>query len=84
VYRRDKLTIDFDPCENDNVNTVSCEHNAAFSLEHDMTKWMSCFSKETRNLIRIDQQLIKCYDLLEDGKKVRLKSTANDGLTNEF
>lgn len=63
--------IEFEPCENDTICTVSCEHNAAFSLEHEVTKWMTCFSKETRNLIRIDQQLIKCYDLIEAGKKVR-------------
>lgn len=34
-----------------------------------MTKWSTCFSKETRNLIKIDQQLTKCFKLQAAGKK---------------
>lgn len=65
----ERLQIDFEPCENDNVTDVSIEHNAAYALEHEVTKWTTCFTKETRNVIKIDQQLVKCYKLQSAGKR---------------
>ena len=66
----ERLQIDFEACENDNMTEVSIEHNAGYALEHEVTKWQTCFSKETRNLVKIDQQLTKCLKLQSAGKKL--------------
>lgn len=41
----ERLQIDFEPCEGDSNTEISIEHNAAFALEHEVTKWTTCFSK---------------------------------------
>lgn len=66
----ERLQIDFEPCEGDTNTEISIEHNAAFALEHEVTKWLTCFQKETRNLVKVDQQLTKCYKLQSAGKKM--------------
>ena len=66
----ERLQIDFEPCEGDTNTEISIEHNAAFALEHEVTKWITCFSKETRNLVKVEQQLTKCYKLQSAGKKM--------------
>ncbi|KAI1278765.1 F-BAR and double SH3 domains protein 2 [Halotydeus destructor] len=39
------------------------------ALEAEITKWMSCFSKECRNLSRLSAQLVKCLNLHDQGHK---------------
>ena len=51
------------------MTCVSTEHNADLALQHDLTKWMSCFQKECRNLCRLSTQLVKCQNLLASGHK---------------
>ena len=65
----EELAIEFEPCDGDNVTTVSTEHNADLALQHDLTKWMSCFQKECRNLCRLSTQLVKCQNLQASGHK---------------
>lgn len=66
---REELQIDFEPCDNDNVKTVSTEYNAELALQHDLTKWLSCFQKECRNICRLTNQLVKCQTLQSQGHK---------------
>lgn len=61
--------MDFEPCDGDSVTTVSTEHNADLALQHEITKWMSCFQKECRNLCRLSTQLVKCQGLQASGHK---------------
>ena len=68
-YSSEELRIDFEPCDGDNVTTVSTQHNADLALQHDLTKWMSCFQKECRNLCRLSTQLTKCITLQQSGHK---------------
>lgn len=51
------------------MTIVSTEHNADLALQHDVTKWMSCFQKECRNLCRLTTQLVKCQNLQASGHK---------------
>lgn len=49
---------------------MSTEHNAELALQHEVTKWISCYAKECRNLIKLSQQLLKCQTLQSKGEKV--------------
>ena len=64
------MQFDFEPCDNDNITCVSLDHNAELALKHEITKWMSCYTKECRNLNKLSQQLVKCQTLQSSGKKV--------------
>ena len=63
--------MEFEPCDGDVVTIVSMEHNADLALQHEVTKWFSCFQKECRNLNRLALQMSKCRALQLDGHKVR-------------
>lgn len=63
------MIIDFEPCDGDSTTTVSTEHNADLALVHDIAKWLSCFSKECRNINRLANQLVKCQNLQTSGHK---------------
>lgn len=65
----EEIQIEFEACENDTVRTISTEHNADLALQHDITKWLTCFQKECRNLCRLNTQLIKCQNLAQQGHK---------------
>lgn len=64
------ITYEFEACKGDEIRVVSLEHNAELSLRHDVEKWLSCFSKECRNLVRLNQQLARCQTLHLGGQKV--------------
>ncbi|RWS17284.1 SH3 domain containing protein 5-like protein [Dinothrombium tinctorium] len=66
---RETLQIDFEPCENDPIMSISKENNAELALQHEITKWSACYTKECRNLNRLSQQLIKCQTMLAGGHK---------------
>uniref|UniRef100_T1K9U1 SH3 domain-containing protein n=1 Tax=Tetranychus urticae TaxID=32264 RepID=T1K9U1_TETUR len=66
---RDTLQFEFEPCDGDQIQTVSIEHNAELALQHEIAKWMSCFTKECRNLHKLNQQLTKCLNYQATGKK---------------
>lgn len=68
-HYREELCIDFEPCDGDNITTVSTDHNADLALVHDIAKWLSCFSKECRNINRLTNQLVKCQNLQASGHK---------------
>ncbi|XP_074599300.1 FCH and double SH3 domains nervous wreck isoform X2 [Brevipalpus obovatus] len=66
---RDTMLFEFDPCDNDTIREISTDHNAELALQHEISKWMTCFSKECRNLHRFNQQMQKCLNFQSKGKK---------------
>lgn len=77
--------MDFEPCDNDVTTAVSTEHNQDLALESEITKWMSCFSKECRNLSRLASQLIKCQNLQAQGHKtVEVRGQGHSNLESQI
>lgn len=81
----EEIQIEFEACENDTVRTISTEYNAGLALQHDITKWLSCFQKECRNLCRLNTQLIKCQNLASAGHKtVEVRGVGQVNLENQI
>ncbi|XP_035226162.1 protein nervous wreck-like [Stegodyphus dumicola] len=52
------ILYEFEPCDNDKINKLSIEHNAALCLSKEARRWVSCVAKEVR-VIRDSQEELK-------------------------
>ncbi|GFY41638.1 protein nervous wreck [Trichonephila inaurata madagascariensis] len=52
------ILYEFEPCDNDQINKLSIEHNAALCLSKEARRWISCVAKEVR-VIRDSQDELK-------------------------
>ncbi|CAL1262749.1 unnamed protein product [Larinioides sclopetarius] len=52
------ILYDFEPCDNDQINKLSVEHNAALCLSKEGKRWISCVTKEVR-VIRDSKEELK-------------------------
>ncbi|GFU35105.1 protein nervous wreck [Nephila pilipes] len=52
------ILYEFEPCDNDQINKLSIEHNAALCLSKEARRWISCVAKEVR-VIRDSQEELK-------------------------
>ena len=66
---RNKFNLNFEPCNNDPIQSISLEHNADYALQHEIDKWFTWFKKECRNLSQLLHQLETCQRALAEGKK---------------
>lgn len=66
---RNALSLVFEPCNNDPIQSISLEHNADYALQHEIDKWFTWFKKECRNLSQLIHQLEVCQRAFSEGKK---------------
>ncbi|GBM92086.1 F-BAR and double SH3 domains protein 2 [Araneus ventricosus] len=52
------ILYEFEPCDNDQINKLSVEHNAALCLSKEAKRWISCVAKEVR-VIRDSKEELK-------------------------
>lgn len=71
------VQYNFDPCDEDPLQSISLEHNAALCLSKEARKWASCIAKETRTLRDCTKEHAKVQAQIAAGE--RNESTADGG-----
>lgn len=61
--------LEFEPCNDDPIHSISLEHNADYALQHEIDKWFTWFKKECRNLSQLMHQLETCQRAFAEGRK---------------
>ncbi|XP_014262309.1 F-BAR and double SH3 domains protein 2 isoform X2 [Cimex lectularius] len=65
------INYEFEPCDNDNVTTVSAEHSSAASaLSKEAKRWATKLSRENANIKDAMAKLVNLQALREGGQKV--------------
>ncbi|XP_042896047.1 protein nervous wreck [Parasteatoda tepidariorum] len=69
-----KILYDFEPCDNDKINKLSIEHNAALCLSKEARRWISCVTKEVRVIKDSKEELRKLLAQAGDKPPYTLQS----------
>lgn len=69
ICLKNTINLVFEPCNDDQIQSISLEHNADYALQHEIDKWFTWFKKECRNLSQLIHQLEKCQRAFAEGKK---------------
>lgn len=65
------IQYDFEPCDNDNVNKVTADHNSAVvSLGKEAKRWATRIARETNNIRECARKLQVFQALRDSGQKV--------------
>ncbi|XP_055939388.1 protein nervous wreck-like isoform X2 [Argiope bruennichi] len=60
------ILYEFEPCDNDQINKLSVEHNAALCLSKEAKRWISCVAKEVRVIRESKEELKKLLAQIGD------------------
>lgn len=66
---RARQNLNFEPCNNDPIRSISLEYNADYALQHEIDKWFTWFKKECRNLSQLIHITETCQRAFSEGKK---------------
>ncbi|GIY04618.1 protein nervous wreck [Caerostris darwini] len=68
------ILYEFEPCDNDQINKLSIEHNAALCLSKEARRWISCVAKEVRVIRESQDELKKLLAQIGDKHPYTLQS----------
>ncbi|KAG8200260.1 hypothetical protein JTE90_021915 [Oedothorax gibbosus] len=68
------LLYEFEPCDNDQINTLCIEHNAALCLSKEAKRWAACVTKEVRVIRDSKSELRKLLAQIGDKPPYHLQS----------